>query len=283
MNKNEETSKGSYLASTKADIVKYYKPFHNSLVEELTRYFTVLLDDNQEFIGCGIFLVYIYDSRCSHFIVSAGHVISEIVKKENIKIPINYEINNNSDDEKQGLVIRYPIKDNYYIDEQYDIGIVHGDFGCEKEGFKYYQLEAKSEFQNKENQDILIYGIPWNRYRKATKKFYLNQSENCVVNALQLPSKIMKLETDFFYIDYPNQLFYLSSQSGEIKYDIPKEGNAPDPHGLSGSTIWDYNSSVPKPIGIIIERCDKTIKCINYQQVKEVINKYLKNFTNSNT
>ena len=249
MNKNEETSKGSYLASTKADIVKCYKPFHNSLVEELTRYFTVLLDDNQEFIGCGIFLVYIYDSRCSHFIVSAGHVISEIVKKENIKIPINYEINNNSDDEKQGLVIRYPIKDNYYIDEQYDIGIVHGDFGCEKEGFKYYQLEAKSEFQNKENQDILIYGIPWNRYRKATKKFYLNQSENCVVNALQLPSKIMKLETDFFYIDYPNQLFYLSSQSGEIKYDIPKEGNAPDPHGLSGSTIWDYNSSVPKPIG----------------------------------
>lgn len=283
MNKNEETSKGSYLASTKADIVKCYKPFHNSLVGELTRYFTVLLDDNQEFIGCGIFLVYIYDSRCSHFIVSAGHVISEIVKKENIKIPINYEINNNSDDEKQGLVIRYPIKDNYYIDEQYDIGIVHGDFGCEKEGFKYYQLEAKSEFQNKENQDILIYGIPWNRYRKATKKFYLNQSENCVVNALQLPSKIMKLETDFFYIDYPNQLFYLSSQSGEIKYDIPKEGNAPDPHGLSGSTIWDYNSSVPKPIGIIIERCDKTIKCINYQQVKEVINKYLKNFTNSNT
>ena len=49
MNKNVETSKGSYLASTKADIVKCYKPFHNSLVEELTRYFTVLLDDNQEF------------------------------------------------------------------------------------------------------------------------------------------------------------------------------------------------------------------------------------------
>lgn len=204
-------------------------------MEEITIYFTVLLDDNQEFIGYGIFLVYIYDSRYSHFIVSAGHVISEIVKKENIKIPINYEINNNSDDEKQGFVIRYPIKGNYYIDEQYDIGIVHGDFGCEKD--KYYQLEAKTGFQNKENQDILIYGIPWNRYRKATKKFYLNQSENCVVNALQLPSKIMKLETDFFYIDYPNQLFYLSSQSGKIKHDRSKEGNAPDPHGLSGSTI----------------------------------------------
>lgn len=181
------------------------------------------------------------------------------------------------------MVIRYPIKNNYYIDERYDIGIVHGNFGCEKEGFKYYLLDDKKEFKNRENQDILIYGIPGNRYRKATKKFYLNQSENCVVNALQLPSKIMKLETDFFYIDYPNQLFYLSSQSGEIKYDIPKEGNAPDPHGLSGSTIWDYNSSIPTPIGVIIERCDKTIKCINYQQIKKVINKYLKNFINKNS
>lgn len=85
MNKNEETSKGAYLASIKADIVKCYKPFHNSLVEEIARCFTVLFDDNQEFIGCGIFLVYKYDNRCSHFIVSAGHVISEIVKKRKYK------------------------------------------------------------------------------------------------------------------------------------------------------------------------------------------------------
>lgn len=270
MNSYKDTSKGKYLASINRKIRNNYKPFHNKLVEALEKAFTVIYDEKDNFIGCGAFIEYPYEDHVLRLLITAGHVLDDLkIAGNKIKLPINYFLKQNETRPDEAMCAPLILdKNNHIIDREFDIGVVQGFTDLYREGYAYYKIKTIDNDQDLIGLDVLIMGINANRIEKAERKNREVGTGEILVNGFQMPTKIAKIDSPYFYINYPSTIFITKPDN----FDAVLEARSPSPKGLSGSVVWDYSrGDLYKPIGIIIEREDQYIKCIGINKISSVI------------
>jgi len=284
MKNNESPSKGAYYASLDEKGNENYKNYeaHNRHIEIIEKCFSAIFDYNQEFQGGGGLIEFKnkYEKAPIYLIVTASHVVVECasvcenLKEEYcIKIPISDSVKKDGNGEFSSLYI-LPLKNNISINKNLDLALIQLTAGIEELKERYFTITYEDKFLHKIDQEVLICSIPANRVRRATRKVF--KSETCngiIVNTFQLPTKIVGIDGDFFDIAYPNQI-YTMNEKCNFK---PLEGKSPDPHGFSGSIVWDYSGNTVKPLGIVIELKNGNIRCLSFNTIIDFLNNELAN------
>lgn len=270
MNSYTDTSEGKYLASINKEIRNNYKPFHNKLVEALEKAFTVIYDEKDNFIGCGAFIEYPYEDHVLRLLITAEHVLSDLkIVGNKIKLPINYFLKQNERWPDEAMCASLILDENNHItDREFDIGVVQGFTDLDREGYAYYKIKTIYNDQDLTGLDVLIMGINANRIEKAERKNREVGTGEILVNGFQMPTKVDKVDSPYFYINYPSTIFITKPDN----FDTVLEAQSPSPKGLSGSVVWDYSQGdLYKPVGVIIERAGEYIKCIGFNKISSVI------------
>lgn len=223
------THKGEYLS---AHPKISYSKFHNKLVAVIEKSFITIHDSNEEFWGCGGLIEYKNKDICVHFILTAAHVIKYLCNETNnsiIKIPFNNLMQDNNN-----LSLELDIKlCPKVIDCCNDIALLKiSPEKFSKAGYRFFQIIDNESLNICENMKVLVFGIPWNRMKRAYRKNREKNTQQIVVNGFQFPTRITRIENNSIYIDFPNDIILLK--------DSPKKGKNIDPSGLSGSLLWSY-------------------------------------------
>jgi hypothetical protein len=263
-----DTHKGRYLASPERNIRDLYLINHNDYINNISKYLITLWTDsrNEKFIGCGGLISLKTNLRKIDLILTAGHVIKDLLNTSTkIKIPINYSIFNSKSSNSECFSIHINEK-NCSINTRNDYSIIGGFSNLSEANYEFLDLENNID-ELIENKRALIFWCIGKKVDKAIRKKNETRQEDITVYAFQMPTRIITVQRDYFEVIFPKTMYF--AINGNM--DCISEGHFPDPSGLSGSIVWSYSdkNKQQKPLGIIIERSEYGIKCIRMDIILE--------------